>query len=40
MTSAVAKTFYELSAKALSGELVSFEKYRGKVILIENTAAL
>jgi len=37
---AVAKTFYELSAKALSGELVSLEKYKGKVVLIENTAAL
>jgi len=35
-----AKSFYEMSAKALSGEMVSFSKYRGKVVLIQNTATL
>jgi len=40
MTAAVVKSFYELSAKALAGEVVSLEKYRGKVILVENTATL
>lgn len=33
-------SFYDLSAKNLAGEEVSFSKYRGKVVLIENVASL
>jgi len=33
-------SFYELKAKSLNGEVVSMEKYKGKVVLIENTASL
>jgi len=40
MASSIAKTFYELSAKSLSGEMVSFGKYAGKVVLVQNTASL
>ncbi|CAM9991476.1 unnamed protein product [Lampetra planeri] len=34
------RSFYELSAKTLGGELVNFSRYRGKVVLIENVASL
>ena len=32
--------FYKLSAIALNGEEVNFSKYKGKVVLIQNTASL
>jgi len=32
--------FYELKAKSLNGQVVSMDKYKGKVVLIENTAIL
>lgn len=31
--------FYELEAEAMNGEIVKMEKYKGKVILIVNTAS-
>lgn len=34
------KRFYELTAKLLSGEVLSFSALRGKVVLIENVASL
>ncbi|KAG7244672.1 hypothetical protein INR49_029691 [Caranx melampygus] len=34
------KTFYDLTAKLLSGETFSFASLKGKVILIENVASL
>lgn len=34
------KKFYELTAKLLSGEVLSFSALRGKVVLIENVASL
>lgn len=40
MTSAVIKSFYDLSARTLSGKVISFKEYKGKVVLIENTASL
>jgi len=33
------KTFYEYSAKSLHGQDVSMEAYRGKVVLVVNTAS-
>ena len=33
------KTFFDLSARSLSGEQVSFDRYRGKVVLVVNTAS-
>ncbi|MEA2012522.1 MAG: glutathione peroxidase [Verrucomicrobiota bacterium] len=33
------KNIYEFSAETISGELVSLEKFRGKLILIVNTAS-
>ena len=38
--SSVAEDFYKLTALALNGEEVDFSKYRGKVVLIKNTASL
>ena len=32
-------TIYEFSAKSLAGKPVSFEDFRGKVLLIVNTAS-
>lgn len=32
-------TFYDLSAKAIDGEESSFEEYRGKAVLVVNTAS-
>lgn len=40
MASSAIKSFYDLSAKALSGEMVSFKKFQGKVVLVQNTASL
>lgn len=31
--------FYELEAEAMNGEIVKMEKYKGKVVLIVNTAS-
>lgn len=31
--------FYDFSAKTLNGEDISMEKYKGKVILVVNTAS-
>ena len=39
ITSAV-EDFYKLSAIALNGEEIDFSKYKGKVVLIQNTASL
>ena len=33
-------SFYDLKAKKLTGEVVSMEEYKGKVVLVENTASL
>ena len=32
--------FYDIQAKKLSGEVVSLADYRGKIVLVENTASL
>ena len=32
--------FYDIKARSLNGEVVSMDKYKGKVVLIENTASL
>ena len=32
--------FYDIQAKKLTGELVKMEDYKGKVVLVENTASL
>ena len=32
--------FYNIKAKKLSGEVVSLADYRGKIVLVENTASL
>lgn len=32
--------FYDIKAKKLSGEVVSLADYRGKIVLVENTASL
>lgn len=37
---ATIKSFFEFSAKTLAGENVDFNRYRGKVILVENVASL
>uniref|UniRef100_A0AAY4DY83 Uncharacterized protein n=1 Tax=Denticeps clupeoides TaxID=299321 RepID=A0AAY4DY83_9TELE len=37
---AVAKTFHEISAKLLTGEVLNFSSLKGKVVLIENVASL
>lgn len=36
----IAKTFYDLKATTLDGDLVDFNVYRGRVVLIENVASL
>ena len=33
-------SFYDIKAKKLSGEVVSMADYKGKVVLVENTATL
>ncbi len=40
LISSTAEDFYKLSAIALNGEQVNFSKYKGKVVLIQNTASL
>jgi len=37
---AVMSTFYELSAEKLDGKTVQLSKYKGKVVLVLNTATL
>lgn len=32
--------FYQLRARKLNGEVISMSEYKGKVVLIENTASL
>ena len=32
--------FYDIKARSLNGDVVSMDKYKGKVVLIENTASL
>jgi len=32
--------FHDIRAKTLDGQVVSMEKYKGKVVLVENTASL
>jgi len=32
--------FYNIRAKNIEGEVISMEDYKGKVVLIENTASL
>ena len=32
--------FYDIKAKKLSGEVVSLADYKGKIVLVENTASL
>lgn len=34
------KTLFDLSARSITGEVVSFAKYKGKVVLISNTALM
>ncbi len=38
-TSSANSSFYQLSAKTFNGKDLSFEKYKGKVLLIVNTAS-
>lgn len=38
-TTAAPKNFFELSAKNISGKNVNFSTYRGKVVLVVNTAS-
>ena len=33
-------SFYDLAAKRLDGEMIKMDQYRGKVVLVENTASL
>jgi len=33
-------TFHEMRAKLLDGRVVSMSDYKGKVVLVENTASL
>lgn len=35
----MAGSFYELSAKDIDGKTVSFDKFKGKVVLITNVAS-
>ena len=35
---AAAKSFYDLSAKDIDGNDVSFDKFKGKVVLVTNVA--
>lgn len=39
MTRRATTDFYDLSARALDGEEIAFSRYRGKVVLIVNTAS-
>ena len=32
--------FHDIRAKTLDGQVVSMDKYKGKVVLVENTASL
>jgi len=32
--------FHDIRARTLDGQVVSMEKYKGKVVLVENTASL
>jgi len=32
--------FYDIKAKKLTGEVVGMDEYKGKVVLVENTASL
>lgn len=36
----IAKSFYDLKATDLEGEVVDFNNFRGRVVLIENVASL
>lgn len=36
---AAAKTFFDLSALSIAGEMINFSRYAGKVVLVENTAS-
>jgi len=36
----MAKNFYDLTAKLLTGDMFNFSSLRGKVVLIENVASL
>ena len=36
----MSQSFYDVKAVNLKGEEVSFSKYKGKVVLIENVASL
>ena len=36
----MSQSFYDFTAVNLKGEEVSFSKYKGKVVLIENVASL
>lgn len=36
----MSQSFYDFKAVNLKGEEVSFSKYKGKVVLIENVASL
>jgi len=36
----IVAAFYDIKAKKLSGEVVSLADYKGKVVLVENTASL
>ncbi|WP_167618385.1 glutathione peroxidase [Maribellus sediminis] len=38
-TSAQEKTFYDFSGKTIDGELISFEIFKGKKVLVVNTAS-
>ena len=38
--SSTVEDFYKLSAVALDGQEINFSKYKGKVVLIQNTASL
>ena len=38
--SEIMTNFYDMEAKKLTGEVVGMDDYKGKVVLIENTASL
>jgi hypothetical protein len=40
LISSTVEDFYKLSAIALDGQEINFSKYKGKVVLIQNTASL
>jgi len=33
-------SFYDIKARKLNGDVVSMSEYKGKVVLVENTASL